>query len=87
MNNNIEVIEDNAGGLTIQNTITKDVSYFEHKNMACFSLEEILNDGDMSNWDLSDPAYYIPADQISKHLASGGYRIWTAKQIEEFLAE
>ena len=45
MNDNIEVIIDNSGGVTIQNTETKAVCYFEdmHSAHAIDALDGILN--------------------------------------------
>ena len=38
MNINIEVIQDNAGGITVQNTETKAVAYFQDTAAAKFDL-------------------------------------------------
>ena len=83
MNTNIEIIEDNAGGLTIQNTATKAVANFGHKSQAVDSLKSILED--MNNWDLSEPECYIDDEEYSKHVATGGYRLWDESTVREFV--
>jgi len=87
MTANIEIIEDNAGGLTIQNTATKAVAHFGHKfeQAALAALKEILEGEDMSGWDLSDPECFITGDEYNKHASSGGYRIWDEDEIQEHL--
>jgi len=87
MNSNIEIIEDNAGGLTIQNTDTKAVANFGHKSdkAALESLKSILEGDDMVGWDLSDPECYITDEEYQKHGCSGGYRTWSAEEVSEHL--
>lgn len=89
MNSKIEVIEDNAGGLTIQNTATEEVAYFEHKSeeAAVDSLKAILKGDDMSGWDVSDSECYINDEEYQKHASSGGYRIWDEQEIREHLTD
>jgi len=83
----IEIIEDNAGGLTIQNTESKDVAYFDHKSdqAALDSLRAIIAGDDMSGWDLSDPECYISDQEYLKHASSGGYRTWDEDDIREHI--
>lgn len=85
MNSNIEIIEDNAGGLTIQNTATKAVANFAHKSQAVDSLKSILEGEDMSNWDLSEPECYISDEEFAQHQPSGGYRLWDEAETKEFV--
>ena len=86
-NTNIEIIEDNAGGLTIQNTETKAVAHFWHKSdqAALDSLKAILDGEDMSGWDLSDQECYITDEEYNKHASSGGYSTWDEAEIREHL--
>lgn len=88
MTPNIEIIEDNAGGLTIQNIETKGVANFAHKSdqAALDSLKAILEGDDMSGWDLSDPECYITDEHYQKSASSGGLRIWGEEEIREHLA-
>lgn len=83
----IRVIEDNGGGLTIQNTETKKVANFVHKSdqAALDSLKAILDGDDMSNWDLSDPRCYITDEEYQAHASSGAYRTWDEEEIREYL--
>lgn len=83
MHKNIEVIQDNAGGITIQNTETKEVAYFADIHEAKADLKSILDGDDMSVWDLSDPECYITDEMYAEHDSSGGYRVWDANRIEE----
>jgi hypothetical protein len=85
MNSSIEIIEDNAGGLTIQNTETKAVANFGHKSQAIDSLKSILEGDDMSGWDLSEPECYITDEEYTKHASSGGYRLWCEEEAREFV--
>ena len=87
INSNIEIIEDNGGGLTIQNTKTKEVANFGHKSdqAALDSLKAILEGDDMSGWDLSAPECYITDEEYQKHASSGGYRAWDEEEIREHL--
>lgn len=86
MNKNIEVIEDNAGGLTIQNTETKAVCFFDHKDGAIESLRGILDGDDMSGWDTSEPEHYITDEAFAEYEQTGGYTAWSKEDIEEFVA-
>lgn len=88
MNTDIEIIEDNGGGLTIQNTQTQEVAHFPHKSdkAAIESLKSILDGSDMSGWDLSDPEYYITDDEFRKHESSGGYREWDEDEAREYVS-
>jgi hypothetical protein len=74
MNDNIEVIIDNSGGVTIQNTETKAVCYFEdiHSAHAIDALDGILNGSDMSDFDESDPSYYIEEEDYQNVVHNGG---------------
>ena len=82
---NIEVIEDNAGGLTIQNTQTKAVANFGHKSYAdAETLQCILDGGNMTGWDLSDPEFYI-SDEYYRANASGGLNMLNESEIEDLL--
>lgn len=87
INRNIEIIEDNGGGLTIQNTETKDAANFGHKSdqAAIESLKAVLEGDDMSGWDLSDPELYITDEEYQKHSSSGGYRTWDEEATREHL--
>lgn len=86
MNTNIEIIEDNAGGLTIQNTETKACASFDHKSQAVDSLLSVLDGEDMSGWDLSESENYITDEQYQEHVSSGGLRAWDEEEIKEFVA-
>jgi hypothetical protein len=86
MNSNIEVIQDNAGGITVQNTETKAVAYFQDTAAAKFDLKSILAGDDMSDWDLSDPDHYITDNEYARNQSSGGYRILTEDNIKELIA-
>jgi hypothetical protein len=83
INKNIEIIEDNAGGLTIQNTKTQAVAHFDHKSdrAAIDSLKAILEGDAMIGWDLSDPECYLTDDELEKHASSGGYRTWEESDV------
>lgn len=75
----IEVIADNVGGLTIQNSETKKVSFFASRSSkdALDSLRSIVFDGDdMEGWEFSDPGYYISDEIYQKNAESRGYCIW-----------
>ena len=85
MNTNIEIIEDNAGGLTIQNTATRAVANFGHKSQAVDSLKSILDGEDMSDWDLSEPECYIDDEEYLKHATGGGYRRWDESTVRGFV--
>ena len=85
MKTNIEIIEDNSGGLTIQNTETQAVAYFGHKSQAIDSLKAILAGGDMTGWDLSEPEHYITDEEYSKHAPCGGYRLLTRAEVADFV--
>ncbi len=85
MNSSIEIIEDNGGGLTIQNTETKAVANFGHKSQAVDSLKSILEGEDMTGWDLSEPECYITDEEYNKHESSGGYRLWDESEVREFV--
>lgn len=89
INTNIEIIEDNSGGLTIQNTETKEVAYFGHKSdqAALDSLKAILEGDDMSGWDLHDPDYYISDEEYNKHVSTGGYNTWDEEEIRTALSK
>lgn len=82
----IEVIEDNAGGLTIQDKETKLVANFDHKSQAIESLQMLLEGGDMTNWDTSDSEYYISDEEYEKHVTNGGLIIWDQSDIENFVS-
>jgi hypothetical protein len=84
MTTTIEIIEDNAGGLTIQNTATKAVAYFADKSQAIDSIKDILAGGDMSGWDTSDAEYYISDEDYNKQAPNGGYRMWDDAEAREF---
>jgi hypothetical protein len=86
MNKNIEVIADNAGGITVQNTETKAVAYFPDIHAAKDDLKSILDGDDMSGWDTSNPEHYITDEMYAEHESSGGYRAWDAEKIEEEIA-
>lgn len=85
MKTEIEVIEDNAGGLTIQNTQSRAIANFGHKSEAAAveSLKTILAGADMSDWDLSDPALYITDDQFeaAKARTPGALYKWSEEEI------
>jgi hypothetical protein len=88
INKNIEIIEDNAGGLTIQNAKTKAVAHFDHKSdqAAIDSLKAILEGDDMIGWDLSDPECYLTDEEFQKHASSGGYRTWDESEVVEHIS-
>lgn len=86
MNKNIEVIEDNAGGITIQNTETKDVAHFIDHWAAEGDLKGILDGDDMSGWELSDPDCYITDEDYNKAKSSGGLKLLDEADIRELLA-
>ena len=74
MNDNIEVLIDNSGGVTIQNTVTKAVCYFDsvESEHAIVTLDHVLNGSDMSDFDESDPSYYIEEDDYQALVHNGG---------------
>jgi hypothetical protein len=86
MNSNVQVIEGNDGNLTIQNTDTEAVAHFGNKNEAVASLIEVLTGADMSDWN-TVAAGYISKSELSKHVASGGYKMWDENDIRAFLAK
>ena len=83
INKNIEIIEDNAGGLTIQNTKTQAVAHFDHKSdrAAIESLRAILGGDTMDGWDLSESECYLTDTELAKHASSGGYRTWEESDV------
>ena len=83
---NIEVIADNAGGLTIQNTQTKAVANFGDKSYAdAETLQSILDGGNMTGWDLSDPECYISDEYYHANASSGGLNMLDESEIEDLL--
>lgn len=74
----IEVIEDNGGGLTIQNTETKKVCFFADKSSegALDSLKHLVQGDDMSGWEPSDPRYFISDIGYGIYKESQGYKMW-----------
>ena len=84
MNMNIEIIQDNAGGFTIQNTASNAVAYFQCLQYAADSLRAVLAGDDMSGWDLSDPEYFI-ADEVFDYYRDSGMRLMTEAEIVELL--
>lgn len=86
MNKHIEVIEDNACGITIQHTATKAVAHYPDRHAAQHDLESILAGDDISGWDLSDPDYYITDEEYHKHSSSGGYKSLDQSDIEALIA-
>jgi hypothetical protein len=83
---NIEVIADNAGGLTIQNTQTKAVANFGHKSDAdAETLQSILDGGNMTGWDESEPEYYISDEYYRANAPSGGLNMLNESEIEDLL--
>lgn len=87
INSNIDIIEDNGGGLTIQNTETREVANFGHKSdqAAIDSLKAILKGDDMIGWDLSDPECYITDEEYHAQASSGGLRVWDEEEIREHI--
>lgn len=84
MNTNIEIIVDNAGGLTIQNTETKAVAYFEYKIHAIESIQSLLKGDDMSGWETSDEDYYISDEEYQEEARVGGYKLWSEDDAKEY---
>lgn len=87
MNSNIEIIEDNAGGLTIQNTKTKAVACFGGKSLAIDSIKSLLEGADMSGWDTNDAECYIADEKYQEHSQSGGYKLWSEDDAKEYVAK
>jgi hypothetical protein len=85
MNTNIEIIEDNTGGITVQETDTRLVAYFEDKHDAKDSLKDLLLGGSLSGWDTSGSGYYITDDEYNEHSQSGGYTSWSEDDVKEFV--
>lgn len=80
---NIEIIENNAGGLTIQNAVTKAVAHFDHKSQAIESLKAILDGDDMSGWDCSDHELFITDEEFMKNLIN--LRLWDENDVRAFI--
>ena len=55
----IQVIEDNAGGIFVQDTSTKEVAHFDDVIAAWGDLTSIIKGGDMDGWKLSHSDYYL----------------------------
>ena len=81
LHKNVEVIEDNAGGITVQNTETKQVAFFCDKlSENCIeSLEELLEGGDIDDWELSPADHYI--EYSFGDWACGKYCYWDINDI------
>lgn len=75
---NIEIIEDNGGGLTIQDTETKKVCFFANRfsESALDSLRALVQGEDISGWEHSDPRYFISGEDYGLHEVSRGYKLW-----------
>ena len=87
LHKNIEVIEGNAGGITVQNTETKQVAFFcdKYSENAIESLEELMEGGDIDDWGRSPADHYIEYDNDA--WANGCYRYWDICDIEENIAD
>jgi hypothetical protein len=81
-NKNIQVIEDNSGGLTIQNTETKCVCYFNDLVSALESLHSLLDGDDIGEWDLSEWDCFITEAQMTMW----GYYPMSNEEIEEMVS-
>jgi hypothetical protein len=86
MNTNIEIIEDNSGGLTIQNTETKAVAYFRDKILAVDSIKDLLEGEDMSGWDTCDSECYITDEEYQDRAQNGSYKLWGEDDAKEYVA-
>jgi len=81
----IEILLDNSGGITIQNTDTKAVCHFVDHYAAADDIKAIYNGDDMSEWEYSDPEYYITDEYYSQHAPNGGIRIIGRDALEKLL--
>lgn len=88
MNKKIEVIEDNAGGITIQNTATKAVAEFDDRGSpaAYEALKAVLEGADMSDWDTEESGF-ISAEDLAKHTPGVALRLWDEVQIREHVGD
>ena len=87
MKDSIEIIVDNAGGMTIQDIADQSVAYFPNRNdeSAIDSLRKILDGADLTGWDLSEPDHYIDDATYNKEADSGGLKLWDEDDALAFL--
>ena len=83
----IEILLDNAGGITIQNTETKAVCHFVDHYAAAADIAAIYNGDDMSEWEYSEPECYITDEYYSQHAPSGGIRIIGKDKLEKLFTD
>jgi hypothetical protein len=81
----IEILLDNSGGITIQNTLTKAVCIYPDHYAAADSIAAIYDGEDMSDWDHSDADCYISDEYYSQHAPNGGIRIIGKDALEKLL--
>lgn len=71
----IEILLDNSGGITIQNTETRAACFFPDHFAAADDIAEIYDGDDMTGWPCSNPEHYITDKYYSQHSPNGGIRI------------
>ena len=81
----IEVIEDNAGCITVQDTETKQVAFLgdKYSSIAIESLEDLVAGRGIDMWELSSPDHYIEYD--SNAFTNGQYVEWGVIDIKQYL--
>ena len=81
----IEILLDNSGGITAQNTLTKTVCVFADHYAAADSIAAIYDGDDMSGWTHSEADCYITDEHYSKMSPTGGIRIIGKDALERLL--
>lgn len=81
----IEILLDNSGGITIQNTETKAVCFFSDHDAAADDIAAIYDGDDMSDWQHNEPEYFITDEYYSQHAPNGGIRIIGKDDLERLL--
>ena len=79
---NWEIIEDCAGGLTVQNINDRTVFYFDSVDDAVDTVKALEDGGDYSDWE--QRGKFITDDEFNAHEVSGGYTLLT---FSDFLKE
>ncbi len=79
MNKNVEILEDNAGGLTFQDMVTGQALYFEDPLDAKETLEGYLQGEGFEAWEESPAWAYIEYPSL--------YTPWDREDVEDFLKE
>lgn len=78
---NLEVVFDNAGGVTVQSE--EFTHHYESPKMAWDDVDQILGGDDTSTWDGNTPDDYV--EWSDEQIHSGGYRVFDYEDILDVL--